>query len=1508
MKRSFFGITVASLLGVASPAWGTITATPASVSVFPTETSATIRLDLTFTPPPVAGPPLPGMGTVEVLLPPALSGNTDTVPTPVRYPFTRGVGTSSTSFQFRTTAATPPGSYTVTLQDATFDAGSTTVQLIVQQPSFTAAASPNPLQLVAGGAPGAVTVTTSADPGLAGVAYSFVGFPGFLDFGPAQNTVGPAFPPLTFNVIARARAPAGTYGGALRGSTTAETKDFPFTVVVEAAPTFTATASPNPLGLTMGNGPAEVTVSTVADAGFASSGITYSFTGFPAFLEFGAPRTTPAPTYAPLQFQVSMRLGPAVAGTYNGNLRGQAAAGTKSFPFTVIVRRGAAPPSPPPPTPGFTFSVDPNPVELVLGGAAQPLRVTTQAELGLAVPGVTYSLIGLPAFFSGVTPQIALGPTYGPVQFTLGLGPGAVRGTYPGAVRAEAPGLAPLEVPFAVVVRGPVPAILGVSPSSLASGSLGTRVRLAGRNFESGAQASSTSAALRVLETQVLSAALAEVVVAILPGARPGQHELVLTNPGGEMTRPGARVTIVPADSLAAPLAVPAAAIVFPLEGSLVAVGERVFPRALLATTGSGTITGSWLLDGVAFERFAVRAAAGLPVALAGAVPIPGSAAGPRRLQLRIDEPQLLLTPPVSVMLVLDRAAELRLYGPPDRTVLAPGEAAEFRWSLVPGTSGYEVTIDRPLPLLPLRARVADATWKPTPEELAALGPGVWSWTVRPVFPGEALGSPSEASAFVVLPEKVALLLDSPWRDPTSGRFALRWSGGAPGLVYLVEFFRGEETEPGFSALTAEPQYLLPQGTPVEPGLRVRVRALGPSGEELGRSEFITVAQAARPADRVRLASTGRALEVLRMEPALGSVVTSDRPSITLAWSGAAEADSISLFIDSIDVTAATQFNSAGLSYAPPLPLAPGDHMVLVKLGEQQVGWSFQVAAPEPAGAGGAPADSQGGSSGVVFKHNYNANGEWSITEDGGDPPDQPLNGLGTLSAQGDLGGGFVTLRGTGDLSWAGALEDEGGFRQQSRNWLMQPGVVRPQVGSDGLLGYASPRFLDQAELLNPGLSRGGVEAKLGSSRLAISYFLSLDDELRGLVSLSTGAEQNVEAAALELPLAGQRLTVRAVGLEVDEKTGEFSPGGRGELFGIFARYTGPRGLTLLFEGGRGEYEPRPGGFEERAEGPAYRLGLAFARQAFNLTLNARRMDAGFVNPANRGLTPGGRSGRDIVDLAFNWGLGRGSLQAQLNHLREPNPALSSGENRATGGNASLSWTLAPRLNLTLAGNLLVTRGDGSPEASLPALDRRDWGTVVTLAETLRGLQFSQALTFQKHTDGADSATDSETTSLTLSATGTVVPGLDLNFSATGTRLEGDPLTLGRNDTLTVSLQPVWRLQRLWLAFQPVALYTESESELAASENRSEMYQMRVVWGPPWFASLVSLQLGTDWTRQRSRPGGEDVGFSARHTASFVLRQGRTQSGEWQLGRPPTLPLPLAATTPPAVRTHRTWS
>ena len=302
--------------------------------------------------------------------------------------------------------------------------------------------------------------------------------------------------------------------------------------------------------------------------------------------------------------------------------------------------------------------------------------------------------------------------------------------------------------------QGAPASLTSASPTSFAQGTAGSTMRLHGRGFVSGiefrpiGQVADLGWPITFAPVQTLSQTLAVTTVRVRADAPPHSYRFMVTQPdsSGKEARLGdLTIRVAAGSSLMAPVSVTTAAIVHPLDGALLAEGDQVYPRALLGTTGSGSVSGFWEVDGVPFARFVVQARAGNPVSVQAGAPIPGLGFGDHELVLRIDSPQASRSDAVRVIGVAPKQALLRLVAPPTGAAAGPDERGggpTFRWTEQPGAVGYELVISRERREVrgSLRACTLAASRYLAADERSDLGAGRYWWSVRPVYPGETAG------------------------------------------------------------------------------------------------------------------------------------------------------------------------------------------------------------------------------------------------------------------------------------------------------------------------------------------------------------------------------------------------------------------------------------------------------------------------------------------------------------------------------------------------------------------------------------------------------------------------------------------------------------------------------------------------------------------------------------------------------------------------------------------------
>lgn len=362
-------------------------------------------------------------------------------------------------------------------------------------------------------------------------------------------------------------------------------------------------------------------------------------------------------------------------------------------------------------------------------GSVNPITVVASAPAGVSVTPSTFTLTlpGTQNVSVTVSPQ-ASGTL--PITFT------ATNQILVRTARAD------------VVV---LPAIDVVAPAAVVAPSPSTILRIGGTGFAPGGTVISRSPDIVVERTTVFRPTLAEVVVSVRPGATIGAHLLVFRNPDGSESVRGGTLLVYPPESIAAPLSVRTAAIVYPVQGTIVANGEALYPRAILAMSGSGTMTGYWALDGIPFDRVVATTSAGLPIQVGAHVPLPPQMYGEHQLTLVIESPRIAAAPAVSFNVSARDVTRLTIDDPLDGESV--GSKPRIQWSLVPGASGYELDVQN-------GERYGHVRTTQTAWMLQNLIAGPTRVRVRAIFPGNVAGEPTAWSTVYVVSREASITAD----------------------------------------------------------------------------------------------------------------------------------------------------------------------------------------------------------------------------------------------------------------------------------------------------------------------------------------------------------------------------------------------------------------------------------------------------------------------------------------------------------------------------------------------------------------------------------------------------------------------------------------------------------------------------------------------------------------------------------------------------------------------------
>ena len=501
-------------------------------------------------------------------------------------------------------------------------------------------------------------------------------------------------------------------------------------------------------------------------------------------------------------------------------------------------------------------------------------------------------------------------------------------------------------------------------PPSAVIGTDGVTLTLAGQGFKVGDELQSGSPSVSVLSFTVVSPTLATATLRILPDAPPGPVRLDIRGFGlttAKQVPPPPPLLLYPSGGLASPFAVRDAAVVSPLPGKLLTAGDPVFARGLLSTSGTGTVIGTFLLDGIPFDQFTIPVTGGEPAGVQAKVPIPGTYTGTHDLQVQILYPQRYLSGAVKVIATPDSRTALQLVAPADGAVVTA--VSNLRWTLVPGAARYEVLLAHDDFTAPAAFSASGDSWTPNGTQAAVAGTGLLRWAVRPVFPGDVPGTATPWRRLVVLGSAVKLGLFPQEAGPLPGSVRLSWSGGPEGILYLLEFTSPGENGKGiFRALTKRSEYLL-RRFPVSGPMDFRVTPISPAGRKVGEPAVgrVTPNQSGTDRRKLKLQFAAGPASLQGTAPPDGAVVNDARAPIGASWTGTVAPDDVAVFVDDTDVSPMVSLSPGRLDYTPDAPLEEGAHTVKISLGAADFQWGFTVKTASDGSEGGGAASSGSG-------------------------------------------------------------------------------------------------------------------------------------------------------------------------------------------------------------------------------------------------------------------------------------------------------------------------------------------------------------------------------------------------------------------------------------------------------------------------------------------------------------------------------------------------------------------
>lgn len=919
------------------------------------------------------------------------------------------------------------------------------------------------------------------------------------------------------------------------------------------------------------------------------------------------------------------------------------------------------------------------------------------------------------------------------VQVTIMIAAGAPLVSHLVEVEYPTAFFVPSPVPFAVTPL--LPTLASASPGTVLQGARDVRLTLLGTNFRAGAQvvispplpdptlsgANQQAADISVTRQSVVSPTMILAVIDVAPDAVVSPRAVDVVNVDGTSTGQPSRTTLgsgtsqrlllMGGNSLAAPLTAQTVAITHPRNGTILSQADQIYAQAVLAGTGTGTFTGTWLWDGNAFEQFTVNITGGDRVILKTGRSLPTSFLGAHRLELRINAPNQLQSTPVTLIVNPGAWKLEQLIGPAPGVGFLSTRPPVLRWAQVPGAAKYQVgfsaephfrSIERWHDVEATEWAVPDRVWQDLPE-------GELYWTVRVVEVSGDTRRPLPMRRISRLPSGVLDAAQPAPRKGDTGMPLLEWRGLSGPGAYRVTVSRdanGRDIVKRF--LTAQPRLELRSlRGQLQSGQTYywRVEAFSRQGNPVVSGPWQSfVAQDAGPSSHlippalaVEVASLGAAIPpqlgqlLARREPGPGGRVSSPRPNVEVEFKSDVTPGDVFLELDDTDVTAMAEVQARKLVFEPILPLAEGGHNLRLVVGAESENWKFTVELKAQPASGAGPgldtmpgtdaeiepeaasssamqqADAGAEGSNVIFgpevTTEMSANTQWIS----GSEADTVVIGMAHRTNY-QNGPWRAEANGTGLLN-ALLSPDPQTARGRVNDYVFQVGYEQPRWGAGVRFGVVAPSLFTNSEFVTTGTPREGVEPVLRTPIGTFGYYNNTNDSALGGGS-GVAFHQEIRGASFAAPLPAEHATFRLMWLNASDRSAPqkvcFDPfnnpipctdpvahAGAGDAYGsILQLHLGPS-WQWTSEYAWGYNNPNlTSPTAARLFGRAWRTGLSGFWKKTTASFQYRDVGPNFATPANPSLSQLSSPGRRGVDAAVAQQTPVGNLSLAYRYLQ----------------------------------------------------------------------------------------------------------------------------------------------------------------------------------------------------------------------------------------------------------------
>jgi hypothetical protein len=785
-------------------------------------------------------------------------------------------------------------------------------------------------------------------------------------------------------------------------------------------------------------------------------------------------------------------------------------------------------------------------------------------------------------------------------------------------VTVVASGMTSNTLPFSVTnMPPPAPTLSSISITQVAPGARHVSLILVGSHFRLGAKVlisqppQNSSAAGDIVVESVTRISDTTIVAQISVGERAtsGMRFVDVVNEDNSTTGKGGTQTsqslrVESATSLAAPLAIRNLVITNPHNGALLTQGDEVYPEAILAGAGTGTVSGQWVWDGNVLEQFFVTFTGGQTTSIKGVAPLPTVFPGVHTLELRITSPNNLVSNAFKVVVNPGTWKPMRLLAPGMGRGFAPAAPPMLRWSIIPSAVRYQVGFASEPYFSKIREwiDVSDTQWQVPQDIWSQFAEGEIYWTVRAVELGKETSKPARMRRILRLSNDGLIAVPPALKRTTAGVILLQWLKLSAPVVYRVTVYRDPEGKQVLRRALSSEAFITFRDTAgafqagktyywqveafstaghlIFVGPRQNFVAdpgavIGRSKESRDRSASFVKAtyKSTNIADRKAPPAgvpgprkdTSEATTLLRHRaPAPKQVVHDTRPVINIEFRTGITRSSFSILLDNTDVSNLAQLTERRVTFKPLFPLENGLHTIEVNTESQSESWEFVVEHKKSVGptksdlstmtdsetesettlnsssVAPAPSVQPETSEGRGADFELSSHSQWVSGNDIDD-------NLSTLAAQASIKQGpwRAQVSGTGLINSLFSTRPRH-VLGQFNDYVLRLAHDQKRWGTDLRFGTIAPQMYSGAEFMATAYPRQATEAALRTLAGRFSFYANAFDKGGQGEGEAFAFRQKVSGFAYQVPPVSERVGLRFMWLRARD-TAPASVNGTGD-------------------------------------------------------------------------------------------------------------------------------------------------------------------------------------------------------------------------------------------------------------------------------------------------------------------------------------------------------------------------